>query len=162
MKSYSTYRAKKLSRNATTMRPRSSGYSRRLSSRTYLRSLQHLQDRRIGRRPADAELFHALDQRGLGIARRRLGEMLVGRDRALGQRLAARSSAAGGALPRRRRIVVAAFLIEREEAVELDHRAGGAQFEEPARRPWRRCRRWCARARPIPSGSRRCAVQISS
>src|SRR5581483_5555893 len=34
--------------------------------------LQHLQDRGIGRGPADAELFHALDQRGLREARRRL------------------------------------------------------------------------------------------
>ena len=31
----------------------------------------------IGRRAADAELFHALDQRRLGEARRRLGEMLA-------------------------------------------------------------------------------------
>ena len=38
--------------------------------------LQHLQDRGVGRGPADAELFHALDQRGFGEARRRLGEML--------------------------------------------------------------------------------------
>ena len=38
--------------------------------------LQHLQDRGVGRWPADAELFHALDQRGFREARRRLGEML--------------------------------------------------------------------------------------
>ena len=45
--------------------------------------LEHLQDRGIGRGPADAELLHALDQRGFRIARRRLGEMLAGVDRAL-------------------------------------------------------------------------------
>ena len=38
--------------------------------------LQHLQDRGVGRGPADAELFHALDQRGFREARRRLGEVL--------------------------------------------------------------------------------------
>ena len=43
--------------------------------------LQNLQDRGIGRGPADAELLHALDQRGLGVTRRRLGEVLGGSDR---------------------------------------------------------------------------------
>ena len=38
--------------------------------------LQHLQDRSIGRGTADAEFLHPLDQRGLGKARRRFGEML--------------------------------------------------------------------------------------
>ena len=38
--------------------------------------LQHLQDRGVGRGTADAELFHALDQRGFREARRRFGEML--------------------------------------------------------------------------------------
>ena len=51
---------------------------------------EHLQDRGIGRGPADAELFHALDQRRFGIARRRLGEMLGRLDLALRQRLAGR------------------------------------------------------------------------
>ena len=52
--------------------------------------LEHLQDRGVGRRPADAEFLHALDQRGFGIARRRFGEMLIGGNRALGERLAGR------------------------------------------------------------------------
>ena len=64
--------------------------------------LEHLQDRGIGRRPADAEFFHPLDQRGFRIARRRLGEMLVGRDRALGRAARPRSLPAGGGLPRLR------------------------------------------------------------
>ena len=50
--------------------------------------LQHLQDRGVGRGPADAELLHALDQRGFRIARRRLGEVLAGVDRALVEPLA--------------------------------------------------------------------------
>ena len=62
--------------------------------------LQHLQDRGIGGRPADAEFLHALDQRGFRIARRRLGEMLRRGDRLLGQRLAGRSWRAGACPPR--------------------------------------------------------------
>ena len=40
---------------------------------------QHGEGRGVGRGPADAELLHALDQRRLGVARRRLGEMLARR-----------------------------------------------------------------------------------
>ena len=54
-------------------------------------------------------------------------------------------------------VFVAAFLIEREEAVELHDRAGGAQVEQAAGGLGRRYRPWCARARPIPSGSPPCA-----
>ena len=50
--------------------------------------LEHLQDRGIGGGAADAELFHALDQRRFRVARRRLGEMLAGVDLTLGQRFA--------------------------------------------------------------------------
>ena len=90
--------------------------------------LQHLQDRRIGRGTADAELLHALDQRGFREARRRLGEMLRGGDRALRQRLAGthRGQALAFLVVLR---VVLALLIEREEAVELDDRAGRAQVD---------------------------------
>ena len=90
--------------------------------------LQHLQDRGIGRGPADAELLHALDQRGFRIARRRLGEMLGGGDLALLQRLAGRhrGQAAGVLVVG---LVVLVLGVEREEAVELHHRAGGAQVE---------------------------------
>ena len=93
---------------------------------------QHGEDRGVGRGPADAELLHALDQARLGVARRRLGEMLVGRcarrssgSPALigGRRPSSSSSSAVG-----RR----GLLVERQEAVELHHLAGGAQVE-PAR-----------------------------
>ena len=89
--------------------------------------LQDRDDRGVGRWPADAKLFHALDQRRLGVSRRRLGEVLL-RDH-----LAARQGlplgkpgeclfavgALGGIVP--------AFLVETEEAVEGHGRAGGAQ-----------------------------------
>src|SRR4029079_7919015 len=89
--------------------------------------LEHLEDRGIGRGPADAELFHALDQRGLGEARRRLGEMLGDRQRLPLERIvrAHRGQAAGVLVL----FVVAAFLVEREEAVELDDLAGGAELQ---------------------------------
>ncbi len=46
---------------------------------------QRRQRRRIGRRAADAEFFHLLDQRCFRIARRRLGEMLCRIDLLLGE-----------------------------------------------------------------------------
>ena len=89
---------------------------------------QHLQDRGVGRGPADAELFHALDQRGFGVARRRLGEMLGRGNLALLQRLAGRHlRQAVGVLVVG--LVVLVLGVEREEAVELHHRAGGAQID---------------------------------
>jgi hypothetical protein len=42
--------------------------------------LQRLEGRRVGRRPADAQLLHLLDQARFGVTRRRLGEMLLGDD----------------------------------------------------------------------------------
>ncbi len=45
--------------------------------------LNRCQDRGIGRRAADAQFFHALDQGRFGIARRWLREMLLRRDAAL-------------------------------------------------------------------------------
>ena len=90
--------------------------------------LQHLQDRGVGGGPADAELLHALDQRGFGKARRRLGEVLRGVDRLLGEPLVFRH----GRQPARLLVLVGfvlAFLIEREEAVEFHHLAGGAQVD---------------------------------
>ena len=86
--------------------------------------LQGLERRRVSRGPPDAELFHLLDERGFGIARRRLGEMLGGVDRA-----------ALGTLFRahfRQTLVVVVFValtpgivamvdIGGEEAVEADH-----------------------------------------
>ena len=50
--------------------------------------LQHGERGGIGGGPADAQLLHALDQRRLGEARRRLGEVLLGLDAAVLQRVA--------------------------------------------------------------------------
>ena len=50
-------------------------------------ALQHLDDAGVGRGPADAELLELLHQAGLGIARRRLGEMLLRQDVAAVERL---------------------------------------------------------------------------
>ena len=65
--------------------------------------LEHLQDRGIGRGPADAELLHALDQRRFRIARRRLGEVLA-RRRSCAWRALSPALISGRrlALPRRR------------------------------------------------------------
>ena len=88
--------------------------------------LQHLQDAGIGGGAADAQLLQLLHQAGLGIARRRLGEMLVRRDRAETHRVALghrRQQAAFIILGR----FVTAFLVQRQEAIEGDDGAGGAQ-----------------------------------
>ena len=45
-----------------------------------LARLDRLDDRTVGRRPADAVLFERLDQRRFRVARRRLGEVLLGFD----------------------------------------------------------------------------------
>ena len=90
--------------------------------------LQHLQDRGIGRGTADAELFHALDQRGFGETRRRFGEML-GDGEVLALQRFALAHGGEAATVLIVAVVVAAFLIEREEAVEFYHLAGGAQFQ---------------------------------
>ena len=91
---------------------------------------ERLQRRRIGRRPADAEFFHLLDQRRLGVARRRLGEVLVGGNLLAGQRHALIDRGQAGAVLAL--IIVAAFLIERQETVEADDLAGGAKPEPAA------------------------------
>ena len=92
---------------------------------------QGRQDRGVGRRAADAQLFQLLDQGGFREARRRLGEMLVGADRldlGLGAFLQRGQAAAfilvvlGAFL-----LFVAAFFIGGDEAVEDHDLAGGAQ-----------------------------------
>ena len=89
--------------------------------------LQRRDDARIGRRPADAVLFQRLHQRGLAVARRRLGEMLLGGE--------------GGELHRipfvhrRQHVigivrgpgVIGAFLVHRDVAGLHQRRAVGAQ-----------------------------------
>ena len=52
--------------------------------------LDRLHDRRVGRRPADAQLLQPLDQRRLGVAGRRLGGVAHGVDGGVGQPLADR------------------------------------------------------------------------
>ena len=130
--------------------------------------LQHGERGGIGRGTADAELLHALDQRRLGKARRRLREVLLGLDLAigdavaLGQRRQAAAVIVLGviflALLDHAHAVVAAFLVDLEEALELHDGAGGAQQCRACRRGLSpRCRRWSAPARRTPSGSRPCA-----
>ena len=66
---------------------------------------QRLEDRDIGRGPADAEFFQLLDERGFRIARRRLGEMLHALDllRRRSSRRAPWRAGGGNPRPRRRR-----------------------------------------------------------
>ena len=86
---------------------------------------QRRQRRGVGGRPADAEFFQALHQRGFRIARRRFGEVLRvrGVDQLGRVALADRRQAAAILVV----ALVLAFLIELQEAVELDDLARGAQ-----------------------------------
>src|SRR6185437_15127872 len=93
--------------------------------------LQDLDDRGIGRRSADAELLQPLDQAGLGIARQRLGEMLLRPDGLANHRLALGHRRQAAACALLLVGVVAILVVELEEAVELDDRAGGAQHDPP-------------------------------
>ena len=90
---------------------------------------QHGEGRGIGRGTANAQLLHALDQSRFRIARRRLGKMLGRVDLVLFQRLSLsqRRQAAGILVL----LVVLAFLIKFQEAVEADDLAGGAQIKRP-------------------------------
>jgi hypothetical protein len=131
-----------------------------LSTRTYSRSLEHRERRGVGGRPADAELFHPLDERGLRVARRRLGEVLR-RPRSGASSAGRRRSwpaAAGSPRPRRRRpCPPGRGAGSRRTSRPAPWRAGrgGAACLSRGRRG-RRCRRWCAPAPPIPSGSPAC------
>ena len=86
---------------------------------------QDREDRGIGRGATDAELFHLPHQARLGIARRRLGEVLVGaRDPDLG----------AGGLPERRQAsailvlgIIPAFLVDLQVAVKQDDLSCGPQ-----------------------------------
>ncbi len=89
---------------------------------------ERLQDRRVGGGAADAELFHLLDQRRLGIARRRLGRVLGDVDllalRASRRRRISRQAAVLLVLGR---VVFLLVGVGGDEAVEADDRADGAQ-----------------------------------
>ena len=93
---------------------------------------QHLQDRGIGGRPADAELFHLLHERRFGVARRRLGEMLLGEDLGHVRRHAAGKLGQAAAVLVVA-LVVPAFLIQGEKAVEDLHRTRCAEEDFPIR-----------------------------
>ena len=115
-------------------------------------------DRRVGRRAADAELLERPHERRLGVARRRLRLVSLGLEAtsssaspSLDVRQTASSSSAASS-------VVAALHVGGEEAAERDHGAGGAELRVLARR--RRAadaqRDRLARARPS-SATRSCA-----
>ncbi len=89
--------------------------------------LEHRDGRGVGRGTADAKLLHPLDQRRLGVAGRRLGEVLARVDPLLGELLvlAHRREAARLLVL----LVVPAFLVEGEEARKAHDLAGGAEFE---------------------------------
>ncbi|MNZ47604.1 hypothetical protein D3C78_653240 [compost metagenome] len=81
-------------------------------------------DRRIGGRAADATLLQLLDQAGLGVTRRRLGEVLAGIQLEQLEQLAF--------VHFRQHVVFARLALLRQDAgvaVELEDAALGAQFE---------------------------------
>ena len=89
--------------------------------------LEHGDGRGVGRGTADAELLHPLDQRRLGVAGRRLSEVLGGVDALLGELLAlAHCRQAARLLVL---VVIAALLVEGEEARKAHDLAGGAKFK---------------------------------
>ena len=114
--------------------------------------LDGLDDRGVGRRPADAAGLELLDQRRLGVARRRLRgvvarleaprlELVVARD-ARQQHLLLRELALG---------VVRAFGVGAQETGELDGLAASLEDGLDRTRRLRRCRRAVAAARRAPS-----------
>ena len=90
--------------------------------------LQDLDDRGVGGGAADAELLQPLDQTRLRIARRRLGEMLLGLHRLALRRLAFCHGRQGLPVLVIVRPVVLTFTVELQEPVEADDRAGRPQY----------------------------------
>jgi len=80
--------------------------------------LQRLDDRGIGRWSADTQFFHLLDQTGLAVARRWLGEMLGRVNGLLGRTVALGHGWQQAAILIL--VVVAAFFVKRQKAGELD------------------------------------------
>ena len=87
-------------------------------------------DRRVGGRAADAVLLQRMDERCLGVERRRLGKLLVRRQLFERQLLAFLQRGQGGLLFLR---VVGGFLIQRREAVKRHPEAGCAEKILPRR-----------------------------
>src|SRR3546814_14003749 len=83
--------------------------------------LQYPQDAGVGRGPADAEFLHLLDQARLGVARRRLREMLFGRNVFERDALA---------LLHRRQATVAGFVLGTVVAAFLKEQLGRAPWRE--------------------------------
>ena len=113
------------------------GHERPLFEPHIVAVLEHRQSRSVGGRPADAELFHLLDQAGFGVAGRRLGEMLLdiaGLERRLVTGFQRRQFAAVFVL---RCVRIAIFLgfdaVEGKKARKGHDRADGAQHDGPAR-----------------------------
>src|SRR5690348_12350506 len=115
--------------------------------------LERLQRRRIGRRPPDPQLLETLDEARLGVARRRLREVLRRFDAELGRSIAIveRGHARGFLVLR----VVAALVVERHEPREehdltrcAKHRPARSvrQLDRSALQP---CRRHLAGERPV-------------
>ena len=107
-----------------TRRPLSSGMKPLLVEPDIFAVAQDVERRGIGRRTADAELLHLLDEARFAVAGRRLGEMLLGLDLAAFELIALGQNGESAVLADH---IVGAFLIKLEEAVEADHRARGAQ-----------------------------------
>ncbi len=90
--------------------------------------LQHGERGGVGGGAADAQLLHALDERGFRVARRRLGEVLLGLDAAIGDAVALGQRRQAAAVVVLRMVllalfdhahaVVAALLVDLEEALE--------------------------------------------
>src|SRR5215212_8581479 len=83
--------------------------------------------RRVGRRTADAVLLQRLDQAGLAVAGRRLGEVLLGGELDQPQHLARDQLGQGAGLLLG--LVVAALQVYPHEPVEAQHRPGGPEGE---------------------------------
>ena len=91
-------------------------------------ALQDFNDAGIGRWPSDAEFLQLLDQARLGIARRRLGEMLLRNDLAALERLVLADVGQDAGVLVFLALLVASFIVQRQEAVEAHDRTGGAQL----------------------------------
>src|SRR6059036_546702 len=111
------------------------GRDERLPLATHVAALidDRAEDRRVRGRAADAELLESLDQRGLGVVRRRLREVLSGIEREEPQHLALLELRDGalGVVLHGPWLVLAALLVDGREPLEPERRALGAE-ETPA------------------------------
>ena len=89
------------------------------------------EDRRVRRRPADAELLERPHQRRLGVARGRVRLVALRLERAQLDRVSLGEVRQAPLLVVLlcRAVVVAAFLVSGEEATERDHRARGSELD---------------------------------